>query len=60
MDRFIYIRCSMVNVMGGNEIENESERSRSLYVRADNSGESCEERDGCVVLDYALIFKERD
>ncbi len=24
----------MVNVMGGNEIENESERSRSLYIGA--------------------------
>jgi hypothetical protein len=46
--------------MGGSEIENESERSRSLYVRADDSGKSCEERDGCVVLNYALIFKEQD
>jgi hypothetical protein len=50
----------MVNVMGGNEIKSENERSRalSLYVRADDSGENCEERDGCVVLDNALIFKE--
>ncbi len=46
--------------MGGNEVENENERSKSLslYVRADDSGKSCEERDWCVVLDYALIFKE--
>jgi hypothetical protein len=50
----------MVDVVGGNDIESESERSRSLYVRADNSDKSCEERDGCIVLDYAFIFKERD
>jgi hypothetical protein len=50
----------MIDVVGGNETENESERSRSLYVRADDSGESSEERDGCIVLNYALIFKERD
>jgi hypothetical protein len=50
----------MVNVMRGNEIKNvnESSNSLSLYVRADDSGESCEERDGCVVLDYALIFEK--
>ncbi len=36
----------MINVMGGNEIESESKRSRSLYVRADDSGENCEEEDG--------------
>jgi hypothetical protein len=35
----------MVDVVGGNETENEGERSRSLYVRADDSGESSKERD---------------
>ncbi len=46
--------------MGGNEIESEngSSKSLSLYVRADDINENCGERDGCVVLDYALIFKE--
>jgi hypothetical protein len=50
----------MVNVVGGNEIESENESSKplSLCVSADDSGENCEEINGCVVLDYALIFKE--
>jgi hypothetical protein len=50
----------MIDVMRGDEIRNVNESSNSLllYVRADDSGESCEERDGCVVLDYALIFEK--
>ncbi len=50
----------MIDVMRGDEIRNvnESNNSLLLYIRADDSGENCEEKDGCVVLDYALIFKE--
>ncbi len=46
--------------MRGDEIKNVNEDSNSLllYVRADDSGESCEKRDGCIVLDYALIFEK--
>jgi hypothetical protein len=46
--------------MRGDEIKNVNENSNSLslYVRADDCGESCEERNGCVVLDYALIFEK--
>jgi hypothetical protein len=50
----------MIDVVRGDEIRNvnESDNSLLLYVSADDSVESCEKRDGCVVLDYALIFKK--
>ncbi len=31
-----------------------------LHMRDDNSVEGGEKRDGCIVLNYALIFKERN
>jgi hypothetical protein len=50
----------MTVVMRGDEIRsvNESSNTLLLYVSADDSVESCEKRDGRVVLDYALIFEK--
>ncbi len=50
----------MIVVMRGDEIRNVNESSNPflLYVSADDSVESCEKRDGCVVLDYALVFEK--
>ncbi len=33
---------------------------RLLYIRANDGVESREEGNGCVVLNYALVFKKRD
>jgi hypothetical protein len=46
--------------MRGDEIRNVNKSSNTLllYVSADDSVESFEERDGRVVLNYALIFEK--
>ncbi len=48
------------NIVGRNETENESEKSYCMYIRTDDSVESREEGNGCIVLNYALIFKKRN
>jgi hypothetical protein len=47
-------------VMRGDEMRyvNESSYTLLLYISANDSVESFEKGDGCVVLDYALIFEK--
>jgi hypothetical protein len=48
------------NFVGRKETDNENGKSYCTYIGADDIVESGEEGDGCVVLNYALIFKKRN